>query len=161
MRRIIPFLFGAAILGGLASCESIDCPMNNTVYSKYKFAGNVTTLEDTLTITTHRHNGSDTTLCNQLVGVDSLLIPMSYSGSRDSLFFTLHTRDFQTFRDTVTVAKDNEPHFESIDCTPSFFHQIQGVSYTKHAIDSITIHTSYVNYDQTSTHFYLYMRPSE
>ena len=32
-------------------CSTIDCPLNNRVYAKYKLAGEVKTLNKTLTIT--------------------------------------------------------------------------------------------------------------
>ena len=36
----------------MAGCSSIDCPLNNTTYTKYKLMGNITTLADTMTIST-------------------------------------------------------------------------------------------------------------
>ena len=47
---------------------------------------------------------------------------MSYANSADTLYFEVQDRLERVFKDTVIVAKDNQPHFESIDCSPSYFH---------------------------------------
>lgn len=77
----------------VAGCSSIDCPLNNTVYTKYKLAGNVTTLNDTLTISVKRTEGSDTVLLNKALGVDSFSIPLSYSHDTDEFYFDIHPTD--------------------------------------------------------------------
>lgn len=51
----------------LAACSSIDCPLNNVVYAKYKLKGDVTKLEDYLTVTTKRADGNDTILLTSLI----------------------------------------------------------------------------------------------
>ena len=87
MRKIIPILMMA--LGLMAACSTLDCPLNNTVYTKYRLAGNITTLTDTLTISTNRIEGTDSVLINKDVNVDSFILPMSYSLLEDSLFLCL------------------------------------------------------------------------
>ena len=52
-------------LGLMAACSTLDCPLNNTVYTKYRLAGNITTLTDTLTISTNRIEGTDSVLINK------------------------------------------------------------------------------------------------
>lgn len=154
MRKIIPILMMA--LGLMAACSTLDCPLNNTVYTKYKLAGNITTLTDTLTISTNRIEGTDRVLINKDVNVDSFILPMSYSLLEDSLFFETRNADNRLLRDTVTVQKTNTPHFESVDCKPSFFHTITGVKTTHNSIDSIVINCKEVTYDETKPHFYIY-----
>lgn len=139
------------------SCTTLDCPLNNTTLAKYMLQGDVRTLDDTLTVSTKRSlDGSDTVLVNRQVGTDSLMLPMSYANREDVLFFTRTTRYGVTTRDTVTITKTDEPHFESIDCNPSFFHTINGIDYTTNGIDSIVIHHRNVTYDASKTHFYIY-----
>ena len=154
MRKIIPILMMA--LGLMAACSTLDCPLNNTVYTKYRLAGNITTLTDTLTISTNRIEGTDSVLINKDVNVDSFILPMSYSLLEDSLFFETRNADNRLLRDTVTVQKTNTPHFESVDCKPSFFHTITGVKTTHNSIDSIVINCKEVTYDETKPHFYIY-----
>lgn len=141
----------AALL--VSACSTVDCPLNNTVYSQYVLRGPVTTLPDTLTISTQRTNGSDSILINQQVNTDSFSLPMSYAQPEDILFFrTNHLND------TVWVEKTNEPHFESTDCGLNYFHTITGVRYTRHALDSIVINHKQVNYDASQKHFLIYFK---
>lgn len=140
----------------MMGCASLDCPLNNTVYTKYKLAGNITTLSDTLTISTLRMDGADSVLINQDVMVDSFSIPISYSQPEDILFFEMRDTLGVTYRDTIKVRKENEAHFESVDCSPAFFHTITGVETTHNKIDSIVINNKAVNYDATKAHFLIY-----
>lgn len=137
----------------LAACSSVDCPLNNTVYTNYKLMGNVTTLPDTLTISTTRHDGMDSVLINQQVNTDSFSLPISYGQDEDVFYFHANA-----LTDTVWVEKTNEPHFESVDCGLNYFHTLTGVRFTRHAIDSIVIHHKTVDYDVSSKHFYIYFK---
>lgn len=137
----------------LISCSTIDCPLNNTVFANYKLQGPVTTLPDTLTISTTRMDGMDTVLINRQVNTDSFTLPVSYGQPEDVLYF--HTG---RLRDTVWIEKTNQPHFESVDCGLNYFHTITGVRFTRHAIDSIVINHNEVNYDFTPKHFYIYFK---
>ena len=89
----------------MMGCTSLDCPLNNTVYTKYKLMGDNKTLKDTLTISTKKIAGTDSVLINKDVNVDSFSLPMSYSLDEDVLFFEIHTLSKQVFKDTVTVSK--------------------------------------------------------
>ena len=140
----------------VVSCTSLDCPLNNTTYTKYKLMGNVTTLNDTLTISTTKQEGIDSVLINKDVKVDSFILPMSYQQPEDVFFFEMSNQDGQTWKDTVTVKKENYSHFESVDCSPSFFHTITEVKTTHNYIDSIVINNKEVNYDASKAHFYIY-----
>lgn len=150
MKKLL-VLLGVIIMMG--ACSSIDCPLNNVVYTNYELEGPVQTLPDTLTITTQREDGFDSVLINQQVNTDSFSLPISYGRPEDILYFqTNHLHD------TVWVQKTNEPHFESVDCGLNYFHTITGVRFTRHAIDSIVIHQNHVSYDVTQKHFYIYFK---
>ena len=155
MRKIIPVAFLVLALM-IASCTSLDCPLNNTTYTKYKLMGNVTTLNDTLTISTTKQEGIDSVLINKDVKVDSFNLPMSYHQPEDVFYFEIHNQDHQVWKDTVTVKKENYSHFESVDCGASYFHTITEVKTTHNYIDSIVINHKEVNYDASQAHFYIY-----
>ena len=142
----------------LISCSTIDCPFNNFVYSKYKLAGNVSNLTDYLTISTDKLDGSDPDLINSITEVDSFMLPMSYNRPEDVLYFKRSTSGGMTIIDTVTVKKQDTPHFESIDCNPAYFHRIESIRYTHHGIDSIVIKNRNVTYDDSKTHFEIYFK---
>lgn len=137
----------------LAACSSVECPLNNTVYSNYKLMGSVTTLPESLTISAIRRDGIDSILINQQVNTDSFSLPMSYSQDEDVLHFEIGSQN-----DTVYVQKTNRPHFESVDCGVNYFHTITGVRYTRHTIDSIVVKQKEVTYDASPKHFYIYFK---
>jgi len=155
MRKLIAVV---GILIALTACSSIDCPLNNTVYTRYKLTGDITTLADTLTISAAISAGNDSVLINRDVNVDSFSLPISYQRDEDIFFFQLNDTNGVSTIDTVTVAKTNTPHFEAIDCNPSVFHSIKEVRHTRNRIDKIEINHSEVTYDATKTHFYIYFK---
>lgn len=161
MRREIAILLVA--LFALCACTTIDCPLNNTVYSQYALrtsTGQVDTLHDTLTVFTKRKtDGADTILINRAERTTSFSLPMSYAGESDVLILELIDRFRVRRYDTITVSKTNEPHFESTDCAASYFHSVTGISHTRHTIDSIAITNNHVTNDANATHFYIYFHP--
>ena len=151
MRKIIPIILFA--IATMVSC----CPLNNTVYTKYKLDGNVTQLTGSyMTISTNKQDGEDSILINKDENVDSFMLPMSYTNAADTLYFEIQDAQERVFKDTLIVSKDNHPHFESIDCSPSYFHTITGVTTTHHLIDSVVINHKDVNFDATKSHFLIY-----
>lgn len=155
MRKIIPIILFAIMT--MVGCSTLDCPLNNTVYTKYKLAGDIPQLTGSyLTISTTKKDGEDSILINKDENVDSFLLPVSYTNAADTLYFEIQDAQQRTYKDTVTMSKDNHPHFESIDCSPSYFHTITGVKTTHNLIDSIVINHKDVNFDATKAHFLIY-----
>jgi hypothetical protein len=152
------------------SCSSIDCPVANTVSVQYEVrdkAGKALPLTDSLSVVTTRVDGKNilldiTTrendqkvLLNRLIGKSSFSLPISYSHPEDILYFCF-TDSVKTLVDTVWIKKDDIPHFESVDCAAAFFHELTGVRHTRHAIDSLVLINTSVDYDVQTIHFYLY-----
>ena len=146
----------------LISCSSIDCPVQNRVYTTYgllKSDGTTDTLKvDTLSITTKRADDTDTLLLNRAVGITNFELNISYTQPEDVFYFTLLDTLGNTYRDTICVQKENYPHFESVDCQATYFHQLTDVRSTHNAIDSIVINYPTVNYDETHEHFHVYFK---
>lgn len=159
----LPLYFFTLLLTTVA-CTSIDCPLNSLVYTQYQLmnaAGKVDTLADTLTIFTTRVDGNDSVLINRNVKTTEFALPISYAQNQDIFFFETKDTVYKVTRlDTVTIEKENMPHFESVDCSPSFFHKITSVSCTHNAIDSIVINNHDVNYDTSKKHFLIYFKHS-
>ena len=156
MRRLIVFFVTVLLL---SACSSVDCPLNNTVFCVYSLRGDVDMLSDTLTVSTPRVYGGDTILIDNKVNISSLLMPMSYIQDKDVLYFTLTDANNAIRRDTVVVSKTNDPHFESVDCPPCYFHTITDISHTHNAIDSIIITKSKVDYDTEVDNLHIYFKP--
>ena len=149
-----------AIALTFCACSSIDCPVQNTVRTLYvlkKQNADPDTLKDTLYIATLRADGSDTILLNAAIGLSTLSLPIGYSNPEDTLLFLFRNEPFWAI-DTVWVKKENYPHFESVDCSATFFHNIIAVRSTHNAIDSIAINNPSVTYDPETEHFYLYIK---
>lgn len=158
MRKIIPLLF-AVLLSG--ACSSIDCPLNNTIYAVYTLDGEVKMLTDTLTITTKRNDGRDTILLNKSVNTTDFRLPMSYKGDNDMVILSMTDTFHVTRTDTIRINKTNDPHFESVDCAPVYFHTLTGVSYTTNTISEVTISKPLVNYETTETNLYIFFKPRD
>ena len=172
-----------ALLFAVTACTSIDCPMNNRVYTVYQITkanGTADTLHDSISIISRRLiEQQDPVLLNRDINISKIEVPISYDSPHDELFFlfwnkivtsdTTYNSDetyvvthdtIQYYAiDTVVVEKTDHKHFESIDCTPSFFHTIVGIQHTRNRIDSIVINNPEVNYDPSKEHFHLYLKP--
>lgn len=147
-----------------AACSSIDCPVQNTVavnYGLYRMDGTeavADTLADTLYIWTIRADGTDTLLMNRGVNLTTFSLPISYQHPEDVLVFLRAAIDGAWSLDTVWLKKDDIPHFESVDCSAHFFHNLTAVRCTHQGIDSITIDNPSVNYDSSPTHLRIYFK---
>ena len=149
-----------AVLAGLPllttpSCSEIDCPLDNIVVLTCNIyqAEDATslTLADTLTITAA---GTDSILLNRATDINTFQLPMRQGASTDTLILHFSNSRGQSAADSLFVSHTNQPHFESVDCPPSVFHNITSVSWTDHAlsqfpltIDSVAVTRSLVNYD--------------
>ena len=144
----------------LFSCTTIDCPVQNTVYTVYNLKtanGKADTLRDTMFVYTYRSDRKDTTIFNAGIDLSSFTLPISYSNPEDTLFFLLRNEILLSL-DTVWIKKENYPHFESVDCSAAFFHKITDVRSTHNGIDSITINKRDVTYDAKTEHFHIYFK---
>lgn len=160
VRRFLPLAVVAMLLI-MTACSSIDCPLNNRVYTQYALLtpdGKTDTMKLSMTISTNRLDGDDSVLINKDVDVTAFSLPISNAQPRDSFFLELASDDASTL-DTVVVSKIDRMHFESTDCAPSYFHELQSVSTTHHAIDSVVIKNHEVNYDTSKKHFSIYFTP--
>lgn len=154
MRKIIIAIAGFL---ALSACSTLNCPLNNIVYVNISMAGKVDTLKDTLTVWTLRADGTDSIIFNKGVNTTSLKLPISYAQDADT--WVLSAKDTltkTTINDTIRISKTNEPHFESVDCGPVFFHELTGISFTNHLLENVTINQQKVDYDATQTHIYIY-----
>lgn len=156
MRKALSFFILVILV--LSACSTIDCPIQTAVYTVYSVTnGNEApdTLKDTILIWSVRKDRSDTIfLYNRGVNVTKFNLPVSYSSPQDTLYFYLWKGDFQCI-DTVWISKTNVPHFESVDCAASYFHDITAVRSTHNGIDTILINNPSVNYDPSKEHFHI------
>lgn len=139
------------------SCSSIDCPVQNVVSVQYEIrdkAGEPLAITDSLSVISERKDGQYVSL-NRLIGQSAFSLPISYAHPEDVLFFCFKD-SLKTLVDTVWIKKDDIPHFESVDCSAAFFHELTNVRHTHNAIDSLVLINTSVTYDVNTIHFYLY-----
>lgn len=143
------------VVGLLAfnACTSIDCSIDNIVEMNVAIPDTLT--DDTLDVFAIV-NGTDTAVYTNGLRVTSLSLPLSYDHDVDEFLFAFTDTTGTTTIDTVRIAKTNQSHFESVDCTPQFWHNITGVSTTHNVLDSVTINNPNVDNDQTKTHINIY-----
>ena len=171
MRKLLFF----CVVLWLTACSSIDCPVQNIVSVQYEIrdkAGKALPIKDTLSVVTTRRDSSQVLLditallnsgsvtLNKLIDKSAFSLPISYSHPEDILFFCF-ADSVKTVVDTVWIKKDDFPHFESVDCNASFFHEITDVRHTRHYIDSLVLLNRSVTYDQTTVHFRLVPKSSD
>lgn len=157
MRNIIKAIMAALVTAG---CSSIDCPLNNMVYTRYQVRnalGVADTLRDTLTISTVRTDGIDSVLINRNTSTTGFTLPISYTNAED-IFFVERKGLAYSVIDTLRVGKTDVVHFESTDCAPSYFHTINSVETTRHGIDSVKIVNKTVNYDTQNINFNIFFK---
>ena len=71
----------------ITACTSIDCPLNNHVYTYYQVAGEENQFAGPLTISTNRSDGSDSICINQDTYISKFGLPISYQGTFDTFYF--------------------------------------------------------------------------
>ena len=145
----------------LIACSSIDCPVENvvaTVYKLQKSDGTPDTLYDSLTVFSRRKNGTDTILLDHITSTTQFQLQVGHTNPEDTLYFMVSNGSYSA-QDVVFIKKENTPHFESVDCSIAYFHEITGVRLDSHnVIDSISIIKTEVNYDLSSEHFHIYFK---
>lgn len=153
MRKIVALVALSALIG----CSSVDCPVDNTVeavYYLYDSDAQRVTLLDSLSVLSARKDGTDTLLLNKVTERNSFSLPVGYTTSEDTLVFRLTNLNLE---DTVWIQKENYPHFESVDCSASFFHTITAVRTTHRFIDTLVVNNPSVTYDSSQAHFHLHL----
>lgn len=144
----------------LTACSTALCPLNNTVYSTYGFYAslngteNQVSVQDTMTI---KAAGTDSILINRMLGAQSVELPLSFTAKEDTLIFEFINAAQQLRTDTIWVAKDNLPHYESPECPAAMFHYVTGVRSTHVLIDSVYVVNPNINYN-ASENFKIYFR---
>ena len=156
MKRLLPTLLLAAALS--VGCSTIDCTLGNTVVAHYALDGEMKTLGDPLTITADLGDGNDTVVLNRASGLATFSLPMSYQRPADTFYLSIARGDSLVDRDTIVITKTSVPHFESVDCSPTFFHHITDVATTRHAIDSLVLNNPNVSHDVSRPTFKIYFK---
>lgn len=154
---------------GTTSCESVSCPLNNTVESVYGFyaadydnsgllqTGNAVTVGDTLTVTLL---GADSIICNRLVGQSGVKLPVSYYEDTDIVEFTFTDTQSRVGRDTIWINKRNQHHWDDPSCPVHIWHEVLNIRSTHNLIDTVLVKNAMINYDGLEN-FQIYFRVAQ
>lgn len=141
-------------------CSSIDCSLNSLVHTQYAFrtpGGEPDTLRDTLTVTTRTIHG-DSIILNMATDIAEFSLPVSYTLDSDTLLFKFRLKDGRAFDDKVILKKTNISHFESVDCPPTFFHDIEDLQHEGQAIDSLRVNDKHIDNGTEKKNILIYLR---
>lgn len=166
-------LIALAALSGLASCASIDCPLDSVVVWTLAFYNSETEEPVKLPCLLTIDAAGAGTLYNRGTNVASMAMPMSHSAEADTLYLRWGvdltseedgTTSTYEVTDILTLTHDNYPHFEAIDCPAAVFHTITDAQLQTHTakefpllIDSVSITRSQVDYNDVEN-IRLYLR---
>ncbi len=126
-----------------------DCALDNIAYNRIKFYDideNGTEKEysfpEALTVSM-MVNGRDSIVVNHITNAKELTLPMSYTSHCDTVILKFLDR----YNDTLYIYHHNTPIYQSMECGIIMHHTITGSRHTTNFIDSITINTANVNFD--------------
>ena len=148
------------------SCESVTCPLNNTVESKYGFyaaqydskgelvTGTAIAIGDTLTVTLL---GIDSVILNRLVNKGEMKLPVSFYLNEDTIELAFTDTLSRTGRDTIWVTKTNRHHWDDPSCPVHMWHEVTAVRSSHNLIDTVLVTNPDINYDGLEN-FQIYFR---
>lgn len=160
MRKINAAILVFLVMSVLAGCSSIDCSLNSLVMANYAFRnqyGMPDTLRDTLTVTTRTVNG-DTVLLNRATDITDFSLPVSYTLDSDTLSFHFTRKDGAKTTDHIIMKKTNISHFESVDCPPTFFHEIENIEHQGGRIDSLRVNDKLIDNGTEKKNILIYLK---
>lgn len=148
-----------------ASCSEVECPLDSVVVMtcgvRDAETGEKLQLRDSLTI---KPCGKDTVMLNRAYGASEFQLPLKMAGTIDTFLLQFSNEWDMSVEDTLFVEHINEPHFESVDCPASVFHQITNVRWVTHSeqvyspvIDSVVVKRTLVDYNDVEN-LQIYLR---
>jgi hypothetical protein len=168
-KYILPALTGGVWGWVFIACESVTCPLNNTVESKYGFyaaqynekgelvTGTAIGIGDTLTVTLL---GADSVILNRQTNKSDMSLPVSFYLDEDSIELAFTDTLSRTGRDTIWVSKRNQHHWDDPSCPVHMWHEVTAVRSSHNLIDTVLVTNPDINYDGLEN-FQIYFRTGE
>ena len=159
------------LLGGVAACTSISCPLEKVTGARCRIYDADTEKEQPIAAEvalTVKPYLRDTVLLNRASSVSDFILPLKATEQADTLLFYFFASDAEhedeTYADTLRIIHTPQPHFESVDCPLQVFHKISSVEWASHplsvfpvTIDSVAVIGSQVDYE-TPENLRIYLR---
>lgn len=134
-----------------------ECPLNSTSLARFEFLDSKTHASVKLT------NGATVTGIATVDGVAEadtvfnqaesyMSVPLSYT---DQTAYVIHYTE--TMRDTIVLKHKNIPFVSDIECPALMFYEVEGMTYTTHALDSVKLVNARITYEE-AINFHIYYR---
>ena len=154
-KTLIASLLTAALLTGCAG--EPECPLETTSMARFQFLDSKThapvslTGGATVTGIIYLDGGLDIdTLFNQ--AKDYMSVPLSYTPQTT---YVIHYTE--TMRDTIVLKHKNIPFVSDIECPALMFYEVEGMTYTTNALDSVKLVNARITYEE-AINFHIYYR---
>jgi hypothetical protein len=156
MKKLIFLLIlGLTLLYGCGG--EPECPLNSTSLARFEFLDSKTHASVKLT------NGVTVTgiaTINGVAEVDTVFnqaesymsVPLSYT---DQTAYVIHYTE--TMRDTIVLKHKDIPFVSDIECPALMFYEVEGMTYTTHALDSVKLVNARITYEE-AINFHIYYR---
>lgn len=137
-----------------------ECPLNSTSLARFEFLDSRTHASVKLT------NGATVTgiaTINGVADVDTVFnkaesymsVPLSYT---DRTTYVIHYTE--TMCDTITLKHKNIPFVSDIECPALMFYEVEDMSYTTNALDSVKLINAKITYEE-AINFHIYYRAAD
>ena len=141
MKKIFTLIMGTALFAGLltAGCGETDCPLTTTSLAHFDFLDSNTHQPVTFT---------DSVAVTGIIETpDSLDIIPLYNMPQSSMSLPLGHTNQTTYvihytklmRDTIVLTHENIPFISKIECGTMLFYNVEKVTYTTNALDSVVL----------------------
>ena len=152
------FILTAILLALLPSCGGEpECPLNSTSLARFEFLDSKThasvKLSSGVTVTgiaTIDGVAEVDTVFNQAESYMS--VPLSYT---NQTAYVIHYTE--TMRDTIVLKHKNIPFVSDIECPALMFYEVEGMTYTTNALDSVKLVNARITYEE-AINFHIYYR---
>lgn len=159
--KTILSIFSVGLLGLLPGCGGEpECPLNSTSLARFEFLDSRTHASVKLTngatvtgIATIDGKTEEETVFNQAESYMS--VPLSYT---DRTTYVIHYTE--TMRDTIVLKHKNIPFVSDIECPALMFYEVEDMSYTTNALDSVKLVNAKITYEE-AINFHIYYRAAD
>ena len=156
MKKLIFLLIlGLTLLYGCGG--EPECPLNSTSLARFEFLDSKTHASVKLTsgvtvtgIATINGVAEVDTVFNQAESYMS--VPLSYT---DQTAYVIHYTE--TMRDTIVLKHKNIPFVSDIECPALMFYEVEDMTYTTNALDSVKLVNARITYEE-AINFHIYYR---
>ncbi|MBR5542253.1 MAG: hypothetical protein IKU64_07865 [Bacteroides sp.] len=160
MRKYI-FFFLILLVGLLSGCEGeADCSLSSVSLARFQFLDSkthrsISFTQGAMVTGIALENGSETTDTVFNRAESYMSVPLSYT---DQTTYVIHYTEIM--RDTIVLKHKNIPFVGNVECPALMFYEVETMSYTTHALDSVKLINPKITNEET-INFNIYYRTAD